>query len=173
MSWKNVKEHYQIKHAVSITEKGICIGSPYIHDIIVIGLDGVIKKRYDSESNSELNRYQKEFDADLPTLKKLVTTPDTFLKSIPIYTADGGKILEKRCEAIGWPNITHDGEMMYENVFFLTAAAAARKAMADANAGLEWRQDKIKNLKTEIAEIEAYIALLKTNRAQLETDYPT
>jgi len=37
MGWKNIKEHYRINHYVQVTEQGICIGSPYIHNIIVIG----------------------------------------------------------------------------------------------------------------------------------------
>ena len=30
MGWKNIKEHYRIGHTVHVTDKGICIGSPYI-----------------------------------------------------------------------------------------------------------------------------------------------
>ncbi len=48
MGWKNVKDLYGIKHTVQMTEKGICIGSAYVHDLIVIGLDGVLKKRDES-----------------------------------------------------------------------------------------------------------------------------
>ena len=45
MGWKNIKEHYRIGHAVQVTDAGICIGSPYIHNIIIIGVDGTLKKR--------------------------------------------------------------------------------------------------------------------------------
>jgi hypothetical protein len=57
MGWKSVKEHYQIKHIVQVTDKGICVGSPYIHDVIIIGLDGKVLKRDREPSNDDLNRY--------------------------------------------------------------------------------------------------------------------
>ena len=44
MGWKNVKEHYRIKHIVCTTQDGIAIGSPFIQDIIVIGHDGTMRK---------------------------------------------------------------------------------------------------------------------------------
>ena len=44
MGWKNVKEHYRIGHSVHVTEKGICIGSSYIPDIIIIAPDGTIER---------------------------------------------------------------------------------------------------------------------------------
>jgi len=45
MGWKNVKEHYRIGHSVQVTEQGVCIGSPYVHNLIVVGLDGRFVKR--------------------------------------------------------------------------------------------------------------------------------
>ena len=115
MGWKTVKEHYQIKHHVCVGEAGICIGSGYISDILVISLEGVLIKRYEDRSNNQLSEYQRRMDADPALLKRLVQTSDTFAISIPVYTYNDGTIIEKRCEAPGWPNVTHDGDMMYEN----------------------------------------------------------
>ena len=117
MGWKNVKESYGIVHTVQVTDKGICIGSPYIHDLIVIGLDGAVKKRDYGYGNQDLKRYMQEFDADPDKLKRLVLSDDHFAASVTVFTYDGGDIVEKLCEAPGWPNVTHDGEMMYDNTF--------------------------------------------------------
>ena len=131
MSWKNVKDHYQVEHSVKITSEGICIGSPYIHNIIVIGLDGIVKKPYENgRTNEDLRRIQDAFDADPEKLKELVLSPDTFKKSLTVYTYNGSEIIEKKCEELGWPNITHDGCMMYENTFSadkLKVVALAKK----------------------------------------------
>src|SRR5688572_11028530 len=118
MGWKNVKEYYRIGHTVCVTEKGICIGSPYIHDIIVIALDGkrIIKPYADGRrTNEDLARYQAEMDHDMGKLWELVNNPDTFEKSLPVFTYRGGEIIEKKCEAYGWPNQIHDGQMQYDN----------------------------------------------------------
>ena len=38
-------------------------------------------------------------------------------KSLPVYTYEGGEIIEHKCEAYGWPNLTDDGQVMYNNKF--------------------------------------------------------
>ncbi len=92
MGWKAVRDHYRIEHIVQVVpEKGICIGSGYIHDIIVISLDrGEITKRYDPgrgwSRNAALDRYQDEMDADPFKLSEIVAAEDVFERSIPVFT---------------------------------------------------------------------------------------
>lgn len=150
MGWKNVKEHYRIEHFVQVTPAGLCIGSSYIHDIIVIRLqdddEGMFLKRYQGMGgNKDLERYQAEMDADLVTLRELIRTPDTFTASLPVYTWEDGKILEKHCEEYGYPNVTHDGQMMYQNTFSPSYHVTLDRAIKDAEAGVRLaaeRQDE-------------------------------
>jgi hypothetical protein len=173
MSWKNVKDHYRIGHAVQVTSKGICIGSPYIHDLIVISRDGVVTKRYeDRRSNEDLWRYQQEFDADPALLKRLVQSPDAFTASITVYTYDGGDIIEKKCEVVGWPNVTHDGDMMYENTFSSDRAKIVETAKRNADAGIEMADDRIAELKKDLAEMESLANQYRDERAKLEMENP-
>jgi hypothetical protein len=156
MGWKSVKEHYQIGHYVTVDrDKGICIGSPYVHDLIVIGFDGVVKKPPARTHNDELDRYLREFDADRELLKKLVTQEDKFEKSLPVWTYFGSRIVEKFCEEYGWPNVTHDGLMMYANTFSKDRAVIVRAAYANAKAGHELTGDRVEQARKELEEIEA------------------
>lgn len=168
MGWKNVKESYQIGHQVCVAEKGICIGSGYIHDLIVIGLDGVVKKRFDGSSNDDLRRYQQEMDADPEKLKRLVQTPDSFEVAITVYTYDGGDIIEKQCEALGWPNVTHDGCMMYENTFSADREIVVGWAKRNADLGIKYAQERIEDAKVSLNELEASLVEVKAERAKLE-----
>lgn len=163
MGWKNVKEHYRITHYVQVTDAGICIGSPYIHDIIVIGLDGNIKKRDSSTVNAALVRYQKEMTANPEKLKELVLSPDSFTESITVYTYDGSKIIEKACEASGWPNVTHDGQMMYENTFSTNRAQVVRWALRNEQAHVSLLEDRVAELRSDLAEREASLAQAKVD----------
>ena len=163
MGWKNVKEHYRIEHAVQVTEEGICIGSPYIHNIIVIGFDGLFRKRYQSRGNSDLDRYQQEMDEDLGKLKHLIETPDSFERSVTIWTYDGGEILEKQCEEPSWPNVTHDGQMIYENTFSTDRDQVVRWARADAEA---WRQFAVE----KVAEVEEQLEKSKARLVEVEAN---
>lgn len=139
MGFKLLKEAYDIKHIVCVCNekkyKGevICIGSAYVHDLIVIGMDGKVLKRYNDgrRVNEELYRYQQEFDADADKLKRIVTTSDVFDadKNQTVYIYDFGRIREELCQEFGWPNVTNKGELMYENTAFKTFREAYKCAL--------------------------------------------
>lgn len=172
MGFKTVKERYRIKHAVHVTSDGICIGSPYVSDLIVIGMDGVLKKRHEREgSNDELDRYMREFDADPAALKEAVAAKDTFAKSLPVWTWNNGRIIEAKCEKYGWPNTTHEGRMMYENSYFQTVPEAVKAAKEDATFGVKWRREAIAKTEQELAEHKADLARCEGHLAQLNADY--
>ncbi|AYO76403.1 hypothetical protein [Sphingobium yanoikuyae] len=154
MGWKAVRDHYRIEHFVQVTDAGICIGSPYIHDIIVVSVDrGEIVRRWDGiRSNSDLERYLEEMDADPVKLAELVAADDVFERSIPVYTYEGGDIIEKQCEALGYPNVTHDGCMQYENTFSPDAELVRTWAIANAQAGIEWMREALEQTEKTRAE---------------------
>lgn len=158
MGWKNVKEHYRIGHIVQVVkDRGICIGSGYIHDIIVIGFDGVIKKSDPGRANAEISRYQTEMNADPEKLKELVLSEDHFEKSITVYTYDGGYILEKKCEKLGWPNVTHDGQVMYDNTFSVDKTKVVKWAKREAEARIRRLTDRLCDLVDDLAKIKTYL----------------
>ncbi len=185
MGWKNVKDHYRITHIVQVTKtkvdgdhgdkmvNAICIGSSYIHNLIVIGLDGRILKRYDERGNDNLERYMQEMDADLDVLKRLVLSSDTFAgDSITVYTWEGAEILEKQCEAFGWPNVTNDGCLMYENTFSLNKSEVISWAKRNAEMNLEALQKSVGQLQKQILEKEVKMDAYRLQLNTLHADYP-
>lgn len=150
MGWKAVRDHYRIEHFVQVTDKGICIGSPYIHDIIVISLDrGEIVRRWGS-GGGEIGRYLDAMDADPFKLAELVAQADVFERSIPVFTYEGGDIIEKQCEELGYPNVTHDGCMQYENTFSPDAGLVRVWAIDSAKAGIEWMAEAVEDAQREL-----------------------
>lgn len=173
MGWKSVRDHYRIEHIVQVTDAGICIGSGYIHDIIVISVDrGEIVKRYDPGAgwsrNADLDRYQDEMDADPFKLAELVAAEDTFDRSIPVYTYEGGSIIEKRCEELGWPNVTHDGVIQYENTFSPDAGLVRTWAIDNAKAGIEWMTESVEEAERELQKRRDRLEQRKADLSQLE-----
>lgn len=171
MGWKNVKTHYRIEHTVQVTEAGICIGSPYIHNIIVIGQDGTITRSYTGQ-NDDLVRYQKEFNDDPETLKRLIQEPDIFEASVQVFTYKGGEILEKQCEALGWPNVTHDGQIMHDNTFSPVKAQVVKWAKEEAAAVYEWTSRNVADAHQKLTECHKAQHVAEQNILKLETDYP-
>jgi hypothetical protein len=174
MGWKNVKEHYRIEHIVSVYDgKGICIGSPYIHDIIVIGIDGVVTKRYDNlGSNKDLTRYQVEFDADPEQLKRLIQLPDSFDADLTVYTYDDGEILEKKCAILGWPNITHDGHIQYENTFSEDKSKVIAWAKRDLAIALKWNGEHIAEREVQLVKLQSQGDEYRAKQVKLNADFP-
>ena len=155
MGWKNLKEHYRIGHIVCVTEKGICIGSGYVHDLIIVNpTDGSLQPNKEmgwSSSNEDLKRYRQEMQADPAKVRALIEAPDTFAASLPVYTYDyDGNIVEKRCEDYGWPNQTHDGDLMYDNTFFATRDEALEKAKREIAAAIEMNQSTVARMETDL-----------------------
>lgn len=129
--WKTIQEHYNIKHLVTVESRReygnvpcIFIGSPYIHDIIVIRVsDGKLLKRYNSgkHTNELLYNLQPKLDADEQSgkLKELIDAKDTFEKLLPVYDISDYKHIRLRyCEQYGYPNVTTEGLLMYDNQFY-------------------------------------------------------
>ena len=153
MGYKNVKEHYDIKHIVAVSKEErygrcICIGSPYCHDIIVIRIqDAKVVKQYKDgkyndgwSTNEDLARYNEALKTDEQNgiLKKLIETPDTFAENLPVFTIEKGAVVREFCEKYGWPNITHSGNMMYENTYFKTRKKAYAYLLKDTSSGVRY-----------------------------------
>ena len=172
MGWKNVKEHYRIDHIVQVTDEGICIGSGYLPNLIVINPNGKIVKA-DVSGNEKLSRYFHDMDEDLERLKALIQTPDSFSESIPVYTYDGGEIIEKRCEAPGYPNVTHDGLLMYENTFSTDRARVVTWAKECAAIGIRVAKREIADQQKRLDYLQRELAVAQRDLSKLENDYPS
>ncbi len=172
MGWKTVKNHYRIGHQVQMRGGQFLIGSPYISDIIVITPEGKFVKRYDRSGNEDLARYQEEIDADVPKFVELLAAPDVFDVSIPCWTFEGDQIIEKACEAMEWPNCTHDGQMIYENTFFLTPEAAAAYAYNCALATIDQGERHLAEKRKEMARIRGWRAEATSHAEKLAHDFP-
>ena len=155
MGWKNIKEYYRIEHSVCVTSAGICIGSPYVTDLITISLpDTKISQRDNFRGSDDLTRYLSKMNEDPVKLNQLANSPDVFTKSIPVYTYAGAEIIEKFCEEPGWPNVTHDGCMMYDNEFSTYRDEVVRWAYQNAIACVNWRTQSVQDLREKLADAE-------------------
>lgn len=162
MGWKNVKEHYRIGHIVQVAKAGLCIGSPYIHDIIVVSPEGKLIKKERSTRNEDLLRYQSEIEASPDEFARLFQEPDKFERSLSVWTFKGAEIIEKHCEEYGWPNICHDGQII-DSDFCRTKEDAIRAALGHNKAHIRWTVDTLKQARERLAEILHWRAEARAN----------
>jgi hypothetical protein len=172
MGWKTLKDHFGIQGIVQVCEKGICIGSGYIHDLAVVNPDtGVVTE------NSTFSSYLKEVypllqKASAEEVLQVLNTPDVFQVSIAVFTYHGGDIIEKQCEVTGYPNITHDGCLMYENTYDTNKQKIAQRAKQNAQLGVKYTRKAVAEAEKELARKRCELVVAENELAKLNCDYP-
>ena len=171
MGWNTFKKHFNIGHIVQIRERDLLIGSPYISDLAAISMDtGMIKKRDHSSLHARFLReyYSPLSDAMPSELEALLDAEDTFTQSIPVYTYEGLRISTKYCEEIGYPNVTHDGWLMYDNTFLTDIEAVVEMAILERVSRLENLRERITERSKELQELQDKLALLEKEEIVFE-----
>lgn len=172
MGWKTLKEAFGIQHIVCVTEQGICIGSCYVTDIATINIE--TGKITDSEVfPGFIRRTYRELQNTTPAdLLALIQAEDTFSASIKVYTYQDGDIIEKLCEVPGYPNATHDGELMYQNTFSTDRNTVIGWAKRDARLRVNARLDYCTRLRQQLAEAERELLAEQGFAEKLQVDHP-
>jgi len=170
MGWKNVREHYGIGHIVKMVDGTVHIGSQLVGSLVTVTPEGHVEVNRTFSGSADLVRYRELIDADPALFRDLMARPDVFSASIPVYTWSDGQIVEKACEKFGWPNVTHDGELMYENSFFLDRREALRHAIEDAKATREAHERIVLEKRRDLADREAMLELAFRHEMLLRMD---
>lgn len=118
MGWKNIKEEFCLDEFIVHVDQDtgyIHIGKSFMPSLVSIARDGVIRHSHPAYEFKGV--IKGVMNATASELKDLIELPDSFDRSITVYTFSGTKIVEKQCEELGWPNVTHDGQLMYDNMY--------------------------------------------------------
>lgn len=173
MGWKAFKDHFKIKHHVVIEGDKLCIGSDYVHNLAEIGLaTGKVIPRQGAFSDFLKEKYPELAAAGPKDILALLEQPDVFEASIQVFTYDGAEILEKRCEALGWPNTTHDGLMQYDNTFSADKAKVIAWAKRSAESWVDMAGSRVEDLEKELADARERLAARQEVVRQLAEQYP-
>lgn len=173
MGWKALKDHFKIEHHVVIEGDKLCIGSDYVHNLAEIQLaTGVMIPRQGAFSDFLTTKYPALAAADPKDILALLEQPDVFEASIQVFTYDGAEILEKHCEALGWPNVTHDGLMQYDNTFSADKAKVIAWAKRSADVRAEMAGSRVADLEKELAAARERLAAQQAVVRQLAEQHP-
>ena len=99
--------------------------------------------------------YPQVFGASCSDILSLIAAPDVFEKSLPVYTPHEGEILEKYCEKYGWPNVTHDGILMYDNTFFKDKTSAIKRGVEETEAYISRVSNYIVDLEEKLTKAKS------------------
>jgi hypothetical protein len=173
MGWKRIRDHFRIGHIVHVRDGKVLIGSSYCTDLLTVHPDGRVEEgSLGHGGNADLTRYWKELRADPALVASLFAAPDEFTRSLTVYGYDGGKIIEKQCEQPGWPNVTHDGELMYDNSYSESRAEVVGWAQDNAAARVRWMRGRVTELETSLATARENLADAERSLAEAQSLTP-
>tara|TARA_R110001592_G_scaffold211135_2_gene462855 strand:- start:2044 stop:2580 length:537 start_codon:yes stop_codon:yes gene_type:complete len=165
-----IKKHFSIEHIVHRIGDNIFIGSPYISQMLKFNLKGVLIEGADRLGrNDELKGYVKNISANMNVFTELAKKPDPINNRVPIFcfAEDEVTIIETHCECAGWPNTTHEGQLMYENSHFADKEKAIRHGISNAKAGVSIFKRRMDELMREIEDATKEKAKYESAYAQL------
>lgn len=126
MGWKAFKQHFKLDNLIVQLSNGgefLYLGTEYLPKTFFLNLEsGEYKFHPDSLNLTELDEFASKLyelgtEKFLSKTKELLELKDDFTNSITVYTCSGSEVIEKQCEKLGYPNVTHDGELMHNNFF--------------------------------------------------------
>lgn len=154
MGWKKFKEKYGIKHTVHISGGKLHIGSAYVSNLVSVDL-----KTGKLVENSSFRRfvpenYKELYSANEQQILAILASEDRFEKKLPVFTVADGKLVEDFCEKYGWPNVTHSGWLMYDNVWFKTKEEALDHGIRSAESYRNHVRVKIADTKQQLEKLD-------------------
>jgi hypothetical protein len=172
MGWKSFKEKFGILHVVQVVEESIHIGSALVPDLATVDMKtGVLEENRDLRGFL-LKHYPALAAAAPEYILAVLDAPDTFAASVKVHTYEGGDIVEKECEEPGWPNLTHDGRLMHDNMFSADRAEVVGWAKRDAASGIESYGKYVAEAEQQLAGFRSLLSACQSNLAKLEADHP-
>lgn len=172
MGWKTLKEQFGIKHIVQVSNGCICIGSGFVQDLVTINLITGLVSEDRAFPNFLPEEYPSLHSASPEMILAAINAKDDFSASIPVFTYSGSTIIEKQCEQLGWPNVTHDGEIMYENMFSVDRDQVVRWALNNLRLGVKFEKEAVNRMERELGEAKDRLAKEEAGLAKLKADYP-
>ncbi len=172
VGWKTLKERYGIRHLVHVTNEGICVGSDMVPDLITIDV-----KSGQVSTNATFSRFADETYPALMAASKeeilnAIEAPDVFNASIEVFTYEDGQILKQVCETPGWPNVTHEGHLMFENTHSTDMDKVVCWAKKDAAAAAAQTKRWLQDAENSVAELRIRLAQHEAALGRLRERYP-
>ncbi|HDS1721778.1 hypothetical protein NPS53_09715 [Pseudomonas putida] len=172
MGWKSLKDAFSITHTVCVTDNAISIGSRTIPDLATIDTStGIVVEHREYKGFVE-RTYPALANTAPAELLDLIKAKDEFSASIRVYTYRDGALVEQVCEQAGYPNVTHDGHVMYENTHSTDKNEVIGWAKQHACQVLTGKQEYLARLRQQLDEAERELDKAQADVDRLATEHP-
>lgn len=173
MGWKTLKQHFNIQHYLYMEQDGLAIDLGLIKGAAIINTSTGQIQQSKVAPNFLQKHYPQMLEATPTQILELLNAVDTFDQNVTIYTYKGAEIIETCCEIPEWPNLTHDGFVIYENTHSTNKAEVIRWAKRNAKCALENIIDRIQETELKLAQQIGERHRFLTIQQQLEDNFPS
>lgn len=173
MGFKAFKEHFGIDdHIVSVHNKIISIGTDFISTLVSIDMQTGAILLNDIFSEFLAQKYPKILHSTNEERLALIQIEDQFSQSITVYFACNGQVVEKQCEELGFPNVTHDGEIMCQTTHYENKADAVEYARKNLHYQIKNHEESVADLEANLTEKKDKLAESKKLMEEFNNTYP-
>jgi len=149
-------------YTISDHAEYIAVGSSLCHNLIAVDKNTLkVTYAFDTFRKGRGSIQSERLGAIWDKLHELIATGDMVHimvgrdeldVELPVYTTEGGELVETVTDEYGWPNTTIDGQIMYENTHFATPNEAIDEGMKDKCAGIENCREIIQETRDRLAQ---------------------
>lgn len=177
MKARKLKELLNTTYIVHHTADNICIASAYVDDIISVNKK-TFKIKYaldtfnegkSSISNPELLNIWNKFEELIKDdkLQDIIDGDDILENPLEIYYEEDGYIKTTYTDAYGYPNVTYDGILMYDSMYYKDKEECKQNAIKSCLDSINVYNDLIQNKINDIEQLTKRFKLVSTDLEQL------
>lgn len=177
MKARKLKEILNTGYIIHQTNDKICIASPYISDLISVDKK-TFKIKYaldtfnegkSSVNNGELLDIWNKLEDLIQNgeFQDIINGNDELKNPIEIYYEEDGIIKTTYTDEYGYPNVTYDGYIIYNNIYFTDKLFCKNKAIKDYLESIETYNSYIQQQVKEVDNLTKKIENFSTNIKKL------
>lgn len=143
--------------------------------LIQVGKDGqVVRDPRAVGSTSQLGKAIRQIGVDKDSFKQALAAQDEFESGINVYTynSETGEVEEHEAEALGYPNVTYEGILMFDNVFFPDPEQARLRGMEEEEALIERYQAEKEQAEKALEQAKASLKRAQAHLRDLKKGEP-
>ncbi len=167
------------KYALTNQTTYLAIGSTLCHDLIKLDISTMKisyaldtwKKGRDSVNHHEelsfiWDKLQELIDSD--EINPILLNDDVIENPITVYTYYQGAVLKKCTDALGYPNITHDGYLMHDDNYFTDEKLAIDYGIKEEEYYVKMINERLDANKMEELKLKSQLSVYESRLNLLE-----
>jgi hypothetical protein len=151
-------------YTVHNSEGKLCVGSSLCSDLISLNIETKeLKYALDTWREGRKSIKYEPLEIIWDRLEELINNgeidyylegEDEIENPLPVFSFSNGTLIKTTTDEYGWPNITSDGTLMYDNTFFKTEIDAIEYGIKETKISIRFSKEKYERLKSEIESVE-------------------